>query len=117
MRKILALTALCTLATVVNVDGAAQARSRHHRRAFVGAAYTHYGTHIRYGSILAYGTPPLSATTGVPIPPYAARFMGYPYNVPGYRYQYADGCLLRVGGVFGPGPSIAPCPFGLDRPF
>ncbi len=60
---------------------------------------------------------PLAPETGRPIPPEAARFMGYPYDVPGYRYQGYDSCLLRVGGPFGPGPSAGPCPFGLDRAF
>ena len=114
MRKRRAVMALCVLVTAADVDASAEARPLHHRR---GYGSVHYSTHIRYGSILGYGTPPLSGTVGTPIPPYAARFMGYPYNVPGYRYQYVDGCLFRVGGVFGPGPSIAPCPFGLDRAF
>ena len=117
MRKRTAVIALCTLVTALDVGATAQARPPHHRPAYARHASVHRATRIRYGSILGYGTPPLSGTVGTPIPPYAARFMGYPYNVPGYRYEYADGCLLRVGGVFGPGPSIAPCPFGLDRAF
>ena len=117
MRKHQAVMALCVLAAAMEAGASAEARPLHRRHGYARYGHVHYSTRIRYGSILGHGIPPLSGTVGTPIPPYAARFMGYPYNVPGYRYQYADGCLLRVGGVFGPGPSISPCPFGLDRPF
>lgn len=79
---------------------------RHHRRYVREVARRIYPVDV---------VPPLSGTVGTAIPPEAARFMGYPYNVPGYRYQGDDACFLRVGGIFGPGPSAGRCPFGLDR--
>ncbi len=87
----------------------------HHRRGVVRYRTSQYGMRVLRVRRLAYQ--PLSGTVGTAIPPRVARFMGYPYNVPGYRYEYADACFLRVGGPFGPGPSAGPCPFGLDKPF
>ena len=86
------------------------AAPRHHR-------HPRAAVRVGYAPPPAYDVPPLAGTVGTPIPPEAARFMGYPYNVPGYRYVGVDACLLRVGGPFGPGPSAGPCPFGLDRAF
>ncbi len=108
---------LAAIVLATGLDLPAEASPRHHARATGRYGSVHYGR-VRYGYAgRRYGYPALAGTVGTPIPPYAARFMGYPYNVPGYRYEYADACVLRVGGLFGPGPSAGPCPFGLDRPF
>lgn len=91
--------------------------SRHHRRHLHYSAYRTTTYVERTGVYAGTPLPPLAGTVGTPIPPEAAHFMGYPYDVPGYRYAGYDACLLRVGGVFGPGPSAGRCPFGLDRAF
>ena len=96
------------LALGVGASLPADARPRHHRHALRHVGYLPH--HARYGfAVRRSRLPPLAGTVGTAIPPYAARFMGYPYNVPGYRYEYADRCVLRVGGPFGPGPSIGKC--------
>ena len=100
----LLLGALLVSAGFASAAGAAPRHHRHSRTAI----------RVGYAPDPAYGA---AALAGTSIPPEAARFMGYPYNVPGYRYAGYDACLLRVGGIFGPGPSAGPCPFGLDRAF
>ena len=93
----------------------------HHRRVHLRYGEVHYGPGVRYrrfaAGIYPRGVyPPLTQPEGVPLRPEVARFMGFPYNLPSYRYEYADGCLLRTGGPFGSGPAAAPCALGLDLP-
>ena len=116
-----AVLSAMALAFGVAMIGPTSAAASVHRhvvhRGYVRGAVLHVRRYAGYSRFAPFGRPPLAGTVGLTIPPAAARFMGYPYNVPGYRYEYGDACLLRVGGPFGPGPSAGPCSFGLDRAF